>query len=139
MSGDVVQLVEWAGPHLVAALKAYGSGVLTRTENAAADQTANLGRRILQAVWRRRGEQEQAALEQAVGEAAEEPQDADAVAALRQQIKRALREDEELRRELADLFSQAPQSSVVASGERAIASGTNSGVQITGDNAQVTR
>ncbi|GJF29236.1 hypothetical protein KNE206_19360 [Kitasatospora sp. NE20-6] len=58
--------MEQAGPYLTAAVSAYGGAVLARAEGAAADSTANLGRRILQTVWRRRTEPEQAALEAAV-------------------------------------------------------------------------
>nr|WSX75201.1 hypothetical protein OH826_15650 [Streptomyces sp. NBC_00899] len=143
MSAEIVQLVEQAGPYLSAAVGAYGAQVFARAEDAAVgaatDATAGLGRRILQAVWHRQDEQGRATLASAVEDAAQEPDDADAAGVLRQQIKRALREDEELRHELVELFAQAPQSSVVASGERSIASGSNSGVQITGDDAHVTR
>ncbi|MFK3736047.1 hypothetical protein ACI2LJ_37905, partial [Streptomyces sp. NPDC088090] len=97
------------------------------------------GRRILQAVWHRQGEQGRAALASAVEDVVQEPDNVDAAGALRQQIKRALREDEDLQRELAELFAQVSGSSVVASGERSIASDSNSGVQITGDDAHVTQ
>lgn len=143
VSVEIVQLVEQAGPYLSAAAGAYGVQVFGRAEDAAvgaaADATANLGRRILQAVWHRQGERGRAALASAVQDVAHEPEDVDAAGALRQQVKRALREDEDLRWELAELFAQASGSSVVASGERSIASGSNSGVQITGDDAHVTR
>ncbi|WP_326580454.1 hypothetical protein OG889_21775 [Streptomyces sp. NBC_00481] len=135
MSADIVQLVGQAGPYVTAAVVAYGTGVLTRAENAAVEATANIGRRMLQAVWHRRDEQGRAELESAVADAAEEPSDEDAAAALRQQIKRALREDAELRRELAGLLPSEGGGSVTvtASGTRAIAAGGNIGVAITGD------
>src|SRR5882757_1931434 len=101
MGAEIVELVEQAGPYLTTALGAYGAGVLGRAESAAVDATANVGRRILHAVWRRRNAQGQAELEAAVRDAVEDPDDSDAAAALRQQIKRALRDDEELLRELA--------------------------------------
>ncbi|MFJ4406786.1 hypothetical protein [Streptomyces sp. NPDC088910] len=143
MSAEIVQLVEQAGPYLSAAAGAYGVQVFGRAEDAAvgaaADATASLGRRILQAVWHRQGEQGRAALASAVEDVVQEPDNVDAAGALRQQIKRALREDEDLQRELAELFAQVSGSSVVASGERSIASDSNSGVQITGDDAHVTQ
>ncbi|WP_406271117.1 hypothetical protein OHT93_20200 [Streptomyces sp. NBC_00191] len=135
MSAEIVQFVAQAGPFLTAALGAYGAGVLTRTEDAAVEATANVGRRMLQAVWRRRDEEGRAELEAAVQDAAEEPEDEDATAELRQQIKRALREDEELLRELAGLLP-AGRVTVTASGERAIAAQTITNA-ITGDNATV--
>jgi hypothetical protein len=143
MDAEIVQLVEQAGPYLSAAAGAYGAQVFARAEDAAVeaavDATAGLGRRILRAVWHRQGEQGRDALASAVEDAAQEPDDADAAGALRQHVKRALREDEELRQELAELFAQAQPSSVVALGKRSIASGSNSGVQITGDDAHVKR
>lgn len=134
MGAEIVQLVEQAGPYLASAVSAYGGAVLARGEDAAVEATANLGRRILHTVFRRGGESEQAALEAAVRDAAEDPQDADAAAALRQQIKRALREDPELRKELADLLPApaAGQVTIIASGERAIAAHTIT-TAITGD------
>ncbi|MFD9539383.1 hypothetical protein [Streptomyces sp. NPDC060022] len=134
MSTEIVQLVQQAGPYLTTAVSAYGVAVFTRAESAAADATANLGRRILQAVWRRRDEEGQAELEAAVQDAAEAPDDADAAAAVRQQIKRALRDDIELLGELARMLPAADETvNVMASGERSIAAKTI-GTAITGDN-----
>ena len=135
MSAEIGQLVGQAGPYLTAAVVAYGTGVLTRAESAAVEATANIGRRMLQAVWQRRDAQGRAELESAVTDAAEEPEDDDASAALRQQLKRALREDAELLRELAGLLPQAGTGgvTVTASGNRSIAAGGNIGVAITGD------
>jgi hypothetical protein len=75
-------------------------------------------------------------LEAAVTDAASEPDDTDAAAALRQQVKRALREDPELLRELAGLLPAAEPVTVTASGERSIAA-QRIGTAITGDNATV--
>lgn len=140
MNAEIGQLVEQAGPYLTAALGAYGAGVLSRAEDSAVEATANLGRRLLHAVWQRRDEQGRAELEAAVQDAAEEPVEADAAAAVRQQIKRAMREDAELRQELAGLLATAPSGvvTVTASGERAIAAQTIA-TAISGDNAQIGR
>ncbi|MGW1545001.1 hypothetical protein ACWCPM_33135 [Streptomyces sp. NPDC002309] len=135
MSAEIVQFVGQAGPYLTAALGAYGAGVLTRAENAAVEATANVGRRMLQSVWRRRDEQGRAELEAAVQDAAEATDDEDAAAAMRQQLKRAVREDAELLRELAALLPSAGGPvTVTASGERSIAAQTI-GIAVTGDNA----
>ncbi|MCD0482032.1 hypothetical protein LO771_06280 [Streptacidiphilus sp. ASG 303] len=137
MSTEIVELVEQAGPYLTAALGAYGGAVLTRAESAAADATANLGRRILHAVWHRRGADGRAALESAVQDAAEDTQDPDAAAALRQQIKRALRDDDALLAELADLLPEPSGTvTITASGTRAIAAHTIT-TAVTGDNTQI--
>ncbi|MFF7866179.1 hypothetical protein ACFZCT_06915 [Streptomyces qaidamensis] len=137
MSVEIMQLVGQAGPYVTTAVSAYGVAVFTRAESAAVDATANLGRRILQAVWRRRDEQGQAELEAAVQDAAEAPEDEDAAAALRQQIKRALRGDAELLAELARILP-APGETVnaTASGERSIAAKTI-GTAVTGDNTTI--
>lgn len=98
---EIVQWAGQAGPYLAAAVGAYGTAVLTRAEDTAADATVALGRRILNAVWRRQDESGRAELEEAVADAADRPDDADASAVLRQQLERALREDVELRNDLA--------------------------------------
>ena len=137
MSAEIVQLVEQAGPYLTTAVSAYGVAVFTRAESAAVDATANLGRRLLQAVWRRRDEQGRAELEAAVQDAAEAPEDEDAAAAVRQQIKRALREDAELLAELARILPAAGETvNVTASGERSIAAKTI-GTAVTGDHTTI--
>ncbi|MFG2818636.1 hypothetical protein ACGFX4_04315 [Kitasatospora sp. NPDC048365] len=140
MSAEIVQLVEQAGPYLTAAASAYGGAVLARAEDAAVDATANVGRRILQAVWHRRAEPEQAALEAAVLDVAEDAEDADAAAVLRQQLKRALREDAGLRAEIAALLPPAPAAggvTVTAVGTRSIAAHTITSAN-TGDRARIT-
>lgn len=128
MSAEIVQLVEQAGPYLASAVGAYGTAVLTRAEDAAAGATANLGRRILQAVLHRRPGQA-AELERAVDDAAADSEDADAAAALRQQLKRALREDPELRAALAGLLPTGTIN-ITASGERSIAANNIGSVTI---------
>ncbi|MEU6509700.1 hypothetical protein [Streptomyces sp. NPDC046942] len=137
MSAEIVQLVEQAGPYLSTAVGAYGAAVFSRAESAAVDATANLGRRMLQTVWRRRDAQGRAELEAAVQDAAEAPEDADAAAAVRQQIKRALREDAELLAELARILTTGAETvNVTASGERSIAAKTI-GTAVTGDHTTI--
>ncbi|MEU2353672.1 hypothetical protein ABZ599_12015 [Streptomyces misionensis] len=137
MSAEIVQLVDQAGPYLSTAVGAYGAAVFSRAESAAVDATANLGRRMLQAVWRRRDARGRAELEAAVVDAAEAPEDADAAAAVRQQVKRALREDAELLAELARMLPASGETvNVTASGERSIAAKTI-GTAVTGDHTTI--
>ncbi|MFJ2958339.1 hypothetical protein [Streptomyces sp. NPDC087270] len=138
MGAEIAQLVEQTGPYLSAALGAYGAGVLARAEDAAVGATANVGRNILHAVWRRRSPAGRPELEAAVREAAEEPGDTDAAAALRQQIKRTLREDPQLLAELAAQLPAAGAVTITASGERSIAAQTI-GTAVTGDNTTIRR
>ncbi|MFE7775758.1 hypothetical protein ACFU5O_18025 [Streptomyces sp. NPDC057445] len=92
---------------------------------------------MLHAVWHRRDQEDRAELEAAVRDAAEEPEDADAAGALRQQIERDARGDEELLREPAGLLpAGSGPVSVTASGERAVAAQTIT-TAITGDNTTV--
>ncbi|WP_405909037.1 hypothetical protein OG742_32615 [Streptomyces sp. NBC_00828] len=137
MSAELVQLVGQVGPYLTTAVGAYGVAVFTRAEDAAVDATANLGRRMLQAVWRRRDVQGRAELEAAVQDTADAPGDEDAAVALRQQVKCALREDTELLAELARMLPVGGETvNVMASGERSIAAKTI-GTAVTGDNTTI--
>jgi hypothetical protein len=135
VDAEIAGLMEQAGPLALTALGAYGTGVLTRAEDTAVDATANLGQRILRAIWRRRDARGRAELEAAVRDAAAEPGDADAAGALRQQIKRALRDDPQLVAELATLLGPSHPAAVAvnASGERSVAAGGDIGIAVTGD------
>jgi hypothetical protein len=131
---DALTLATDVVPYVTAAVTAYGSAVVSRTTDTAADATVSLGRRIVQRLWSRENGRE--GLRQAIDELAEDPQDDDAQAALRVQIRRILRHDTALVAELAQLL---PAGSVSASGERAVAVQTNHGVVSTGDNATIQR
>lgn len=132
LSTEIAELLTQAGPFLTGALGAYGTAVLTRAEDAAADATANTGRRLLQRVWRRGDAAERAELEEAVADA--ETDLASATAALRLHLRAALREDAELRHEITDLIAGQVASAITitAVGERSIAAHTI-GTAITGD------
>jgi hypothetical protein len=135
MGTEIVELVQQAGPSVAAALGAYGAGVLERAEDAAVDATANLGRRILHAIWRRRDVRGREDLEAAVREAVAEPDNEDAGAALRQQIKRTLQEDPDLVREVSGLLP--PGGGVTSSGVRSVAAGGSIRAAVTGDHNTV--
>ncbi|MFJ6130570.1 hypothetical protein ACIQKE_36425 [Streptomyces griseoviridis] len=134
MSAEIVQLVEQAGPYLTGAVGAYGAAVLTRAQDAAADATATLGQRILQAVWRRRDEAGQAEMQRVVAEAADEQNESYSAAVLGRLLRRALQDDAELRAELSAMLPAPAAGSVTitASGERSIAA-QHIGTAITGD------
>lgn len=69
------------------------------------------------------------AAQEAASDVAKDPQDNDAIASLRLQLKKLLNEDSTLANEIARLFEEAKQtgsvSNVIASGERAVAIGGN--------------
>jgi hypothetical protein len=120
-------------PVMSAAAGAYGAEVLTRVEDAAADVTVGLGRRLLQRVWR--GSARPEAVKAAVAELAEAPGDADALAGLRLQVRKVLAQDPQLLEEIAGLLP-ARGGVMTASGERSVAvGGNNSGSISTGDGA----
>ncbi|MFF4607594.1 hypothetical protein ACFY12_33265 [Streptomyces sp. NPDC001339] len=131
---DALTVANDVVPYVTAAVTAYGSAVVTRTTDTAADATVSLGRRIVQRLWSR--EENRDGLEQAIEEVAEDPQDDDAQAALRVQVRRILRQDSELAAELAQLL---PARSFTASGDGAVAVETNNGIISTGDGATIQR
>ncbi|GAA1353429.1 hypothetical protein [Streptomyces beijiangensis] len=133
---DALLLANQIVPYVTAAVGSYGTAVLTRASGAGADATVSLGTRILQRIWRR--EDSRADIERAVRDAVAAPEDEDFQAALRAQIKRALRDDAELAAEIAGLLPQAG-ASVSASGDGAVAAQRNEGVISTGDNATIQR
>ncbi|GLX53947.1 hypothetical protein Shyhy01_68960 [Streptomyces hygroscopicus subsp. hygroscopicus] len=129
--GMSAELVAQAVTVISAATTAYGTRVLTQSEELAAQGTVRLGQRLV--AWLvRRGRH--AAVESAVrdlAEAASEERE-DAQAALRLQLGRALREDPELRAELASLLASGPQ---VHGAGAVVVTGGNEGIVSTGANA----
>ncbi|SEE62164.1 hypothetical protein [Streptomyces sp. TLI_105] len=124
-------------PYVVTAISTYGTAVLTRARDQAADATVSLGREILQRFTRRN--RRRAELESAVRDVAEDPQDADSQAALRGQLRRILEGEPELAAELATLLAQSG-ARVAATGERAVSveQMSNSAI-VTGDNNRINR
>jgi hypothetical protein len=129
---DALTVAGQITPYVTQALTAYGSAVLTRATDAGADATFSLGQRILQRVWHRTPRQ--AAFEEAVRDAANDPGDEDFQAALRAQIKKALQADPDLITELAALLPAAGPT-FTASGQGSVAVQHNTGIISTGDNA----
>ncbi len=80
-------------------------------------------------------------LQEALTDAQNAPSDEDALAALRQQLKKLLQEDPDLLTEATRLLApiQTASTTVIASGSRSVAIGGNASgnVIITGDNNQV--
>ncbi|WP_127506918.1 hypothetical protein [Actinoplanes solisilvae] len=136
MDPEVTALAAAVVPYVSAAAGAYGSAVVQRVQDSAADATMGLGGRLLRRLLGR--EESAAAVADAAVDLAEDPADEDRVAAMRLQIRKALAADPALMVEIRELLA-AEGVSVTASGERAIAAQTISGVAVTGDNAHITR
>lgn len=130
---DIEVLASQVGPLVSAAVAAYGTAALTKAEDAAATETVKLGQRLLSRLLKRKSAAP--GISGAVTDLAGALKDPDFQAALRAQIKKALRQDPDLAEELTELLPDADRIAVKAS-ERAIAVGGNSnGINSTGDNA----
>lgn len=131
---EVEVLVGQVVPAIGAAVGVYGAGVLSRVQDAAAEGTVGLGRRILARLLGAAADPER--LEAAVEDLAVDADDTDAVAALRFQVRRILTEHPELAAELSAMLPAGPQAH--ARGDRSVAvAGDNSAPITTGDNSPV--
>jgi hypothetical protein len=121
---------------VLAAVREFGGAVLNQAQDDAADATVGLGRRLLQRIFgtRKAGEP----LPEPLADVAADPQDEDAVAALRLAIRKALAADAGLRDEVEGMLASAGVT-VTAAGERSIAAHTITGVAATGDNTTISR
>jgi hypothetical protein len=134
------QIVPFLAPFLPYLLKAG--------EKAAEEAGRKLGAAAweqAQALWARlrRKVEARPAAQEAVADAAANPQDEDALAALRLQLRKLLEEDAALREEVARLWQEARAASltVAAVGPRSVAIGgdVSGSVIITGDHNRVAR
>jgi hypothetical protein len=135
----VVELAALAGTlmsFVVAALREFGGTVLNQAQDDAAETTVRLGRRLLQRIFGTRAAGEP--LPEPLADAVADPQDDDAVAALRLAIRKALAADPQLRAEVEGMLAAAGVR-VAAVGERSIAAQTISGIAATGDNTTISR
>ncbi len=129
LAGELMSLV-------VAAVRAFGDRVLNEAQDDAAEATIGLGRRVLQKIFgtRKVGE----SLPEPVADVVADPQDEDAVAALRLAIRKALAADPQLHTEVEQMLAGAGVT-VTAAGERSIAAQTITGIAATGDNTTINR
>ena len=132
MDIDVAQTAGAVLPYVTGAVAAYGATTLEKVREAvvdkAADGTVSLGHRILHRILRR--DESRPAIEGAIADVAAGEEDSEA--ALKLQIRKALAADPELARDVAGMLPSG--ITVVASGERSVATHTNYGVISTGDN-----
>lgn len=133
---DAAEVSATVVPYIATAITAYGHAVLTRVEDAAADSIVGMGQRIIQRVVRRG--RNQAEVETAVSDLADHPDDPDLQATLRVQIKKALQDDPDLKRELQELVS-GRSDSIHSIGERSIAAKSIDGIANTGNDVTINR
>jgi hypothetical protein len=140
MDLDVVQTAAAVMPYLTAAATAYGMNTLDKARDAVVDKTSDatvtVGHRILNRILHRK--ESQRVIEGAVIDLAAAPDDEDAQAALRLQIRKAVTDDPALLSDIAGILNEAGVT-VTASGARSVAAHTISGVVVTGDGASVQR
>jgi hypothetical protein len=106
MGGDVASLAAEMTPYVSAAVGAYGGAVLVRVRDEAADATVGLGRRLLQRIFGTRGDGEP--LPGPLADLAADPRDADALAAVRLVVRKALAADPVLAAEVGSMLAAAP-------------------------------
>ena len=95
---DIGVLVSQAFPYLGAVAGAYGGAVLQRLQDEATNSTVEVGRRLLDRLLGR--DESRPAIEAAVTDLAEHPEDEDFQAAVRAQVRKALTADPELAAEI---------------------------------------
>ncbi|MFI5895734.1 hypothetical protein ACIA5D_37130 [Actinoplanes sp. NPDC051513] len=138
MDIDVAQTAGAVLPYVTGAVAAYGATTLEKVREAvvdkAADGTVSLGHRVLNRILRR--DESRPAIEGAIVDVAAGEEDSEAV--LKLQIRKALAADPELARDVAGMLSSGGVT-IVASGERSVATHTNYGVISTGDNSTFRR
>jgi len=139
LPAQLVQLLAPYLPSLLKGLKLAGQEAAKKLGEKASEQ----GFDHAKALWdklRPKVETRPAALE-AIQDAADHPDDEDALAALRLQLKKLLAEDEALAQELAHLLAQARPAgqTVTASGNRSVAIGgsVSGSVIVTGDRNKI--
>ncbi len=106
MDGEVALLAAEVTPYASVAVAAYGWAVLTKVRDDAADATVGLGRSLLQRIFGSRREGEP--LPDPLGALATDPDDSDALAAVRLAIRQALASDPALRAEVQSMLPSAP-------------------------------
>jgi len=132
MDGSVVDAASAA---ISSAIGAYGHGVLSRAEDAAADETVRLGQRLLARL--RGAQKDRDQIDQVVADVARRPGH-DSRAAVRALIIHAVEADPSLAADLRAIVQDAG-ARIIASGERSVAVQHNSGVISTGDGATIHR
>lgn len=123
-ANEIAELVTYATPYVTAAAGAYGGAVLSKTRDKAADATVGIGLRLLQRVFGRKKQGDP--LPEPLALLAENPEDPDALGAVRLAIRAALAADTAMLAEVRSLLAEAPAPRVtqhVQAGRDAYVSG----------------
>jgi hypothetical protein len=106
VSGEVVSLAAEVAPYASAAVGAYGGAVLAKVRDEAADATVGLGRRLLMRIFGAKNEGEP--LPGPLAALAADPQDGDALAAVRLAVRQELAADPALVAEVRSMLAGTP-------------------------------
>jgi hypothetical protein len=138
---EVAALTAFLAPFLPTLVKA-GEKVVVRAADAVSDEAFTYAK----ALWERLRPkvEEKPAAQEAAEEVAARPDDDDALAALRLQLRKLLEEDQQLAGDLTRIWEEAQAANVVqvtASGDRSVAVGgdVSGSTIITGDQASPER
>jgi hypothetical protein len=105
VGGDIASMTAEMTPYISAAVSAYGGAVLARARDEAADATIGLGRRLLQKIFGHQDEAEP--LPGPLADLAGDPQDSDALAAVRLTVRKTLEADPALAAEVRAMLAGA--------------------------------
>lgn len=121
MGGEVASLAAEMTPYVSAAVGAYGGAVLAKVRDDAADATVGLGRRLLQRVFgsHRDGDSPPEPLAALIAD----PDDRDALAAVRLAIRQAMTDDPALQAELRSMLASASVTQHAHAGRDAYTAG----------------
>jgi hypothetical protein len=136
---EIAALTSFLAPFLPYVVRA-GQKVAGKAADAIGDEAANYAQRLWERL--RPGVEGKPAAQEAVEEVAKNPEDEDALGALRIQLRKLLEEDEGLAADLTKIWQEARAANVVtASGERSVAVGgdVSGSTIITGDQVQTDR
>jgi hypothetical protein len=136
VDGELAVLVGQVSPYVTAAVGAYGSTVLAKVNDEAANATLGLGQRMLRRIFGTRGAGD---APQPVADLAADPDDPDLQAALRVAIRKVLAVDTELANDLRAMLAAEAAVTITASGKRSVAAHSIAGVVATGDDVIITR
>lgn len=106
IGGELASLAGEATPYLSAAVGAYGGAVLAKVRDDAADATAGMGRRLLQRVFGTRSPDE--SLPDSLDALVADPDDGDALAAVRLAVRQALAVDPVMEAEVRAMLAGVP-------------------------------
>ena len=110
MAGEIAQVAAEAAPFVIA----YGAAVREKTKDALADATVGFGKKLPQALFRRKKDDEH--LPDIVVEAIENPDDGAVQGALQYAIREALKSNAQVLAEVREILTEAGKDESIHAG-----------------------